>query len=162
MLELREVWDRLKGQAEEAAEWLGVELEEVFVSGVEGVGGGSINGETKKKIVTAVEKTRSLLLTKSLEQHRPRNARQVMGWRQRDKISCSWILAGPGVDTSLTSAEFSEAAAANLCLPSPACKGRIGEVVRGRVRVDKYGDSVQATNVHALRHREEKSTSRLK
>jgi hypothetical protein len=43
--------------------------------------------------------------------------------------------------------EFSEAAAATLSLPSPACKDRIGEVVRGRVKVEKYGDSVQATNV---------------
>ena len=145
--ELREVWDKVKGEAVESADWLGVELQEVFVSAVEGVGGSSINGETKKKIVTAVEKNRSLLLTKSLELHRPRKARQVMGWRQRDKISCSWILAGPGKDTTLTSAEFSEAAAANLCLPSPACSGRIGEVVRGRVVVDQYGDSVQATNV---------------
>ena len=144
---MREVWDRLKGQAEEAAEWLGKDLEEVFVCSVEGVGAGSINGETKKKIVAAVEKTRSLLLTRTLEQHRPRKDRHVQGWKQRDKISCSWILAGPGVDTSLTSAEFCEAAAANLCLPSPACKGRIGEVVRGRVKIDKYGDNVQATNV---------------
>ena len=57
-------------------------MEEVFMSDAEGVGGGSVNGEIKKKIVTAVEKTRSLLLTKSLEQQRPREARQVMGWRQ--------------------------------------------------------------------------------
>ena len=70
-----------------------------------------------------------------------------MGWMQRDRISCLWILAGPGVDTSLTSAEFSEAAAANLCLPSPPCKERIGEAVRGRVKVDMYGDCVQATKV---------------
>ena len=82
------------------------------------------------------------LLTKSLEQQRPRKDRHVMGWRQRDKLF-SWILAGHGVDTSLSSAKFSEAAAANLSLP--ACKDRIGEVVRGRVKVDKYGDSVQAS-----------------
>ena len=34
--------------------------------------------------------------------------------------------------TSLTNAEFSEAAAANLCLPAPACVGREGEVIRGQ------------------------------
>ena len=51
------------------------------------------------------------------------------------------------MDTSLTSAEFSEASASNLSLPSSACRDRIGEVVRGRVKVDKHGDSVQATNV---------------
>ena len=39
---------KLKRQAVEAADWLGANLEDVFVSGVEIVGRGSINGETKK------------------------------------------------------------------------------------------------------------------
>ena len=41
--------------------------------------------------------------------------------------------------------EFSEAAATNLCLPSPACSGRVGETVKGRVQVDAYGDNIQST-----------------
>ena len=52
----------MKGQAELAAEWLGVELEEAFISGMEG-GGGFLNAEAKKKIVVAVVKIRSLILT---------------------------------------------------------------------------------------------------
>lgn len=40
----------------EASEWIGADLEEVFESVVEGVGKGSINGETKRRIVTTVEK----------------------------------------------------------------------------------------------------------
>ena len=40
--ELREVWNKLKGEAVESAEWLGREVEEVFLTGVEGVGGGSV------------------------------------------------------------------------------------------------------------------------
>ena len=51
------------------------------------------------------------------------------------------------MDNSLTNAQFSEAAAANLSLPSPACRGRLGEVIKGRARVDDFGDTVQATNV---------------
>lgn len=60
----------------------------------------------------------------------------------------------PRGDTSLSDAEFSEAAASNLCLPSPACRGR--EVV-----IDEYGDNIQAsvlagdhyrTHHDALRH----------
>ena len=47
----------LKEQTVEAAEWLGADSEEV------GMGGGSVNRATKKKIVLAVEETRSLLLT---------------------------------------------------------------------------------------------------
>ena len=72
------------------------------MTAVEGVGAGSVSGETRRRIVEAREKTRSLLLTKSLEQHRPRKDRHVMGWRQRDNLSSSWILAVPGVDTSLS------------------------------------------------------------
>ena len=65
-----------------------------------------------------------------------------------------WLLTMPRGDTSLSDAEFSEAAASNLCLPSPACRGR--EVV-----IDEYGDNIQAsvlagdhyrTHHDALRH----------
>jgi hypothetical protein len=35
----------------------------------------------------------------------------------------------------------------NLCLSSPACAGRVGEVVRDRVRIDDYGDNIQATSL---------------
>ena len=51
---------------------MGSDLEEVFVPGVLGVGEGSRSGETRRRVVEAMEKTRSLLLTKSLEEHRPR------------------------------------------------------------------------------------------
>ena len=37
-----------------------------------------------------------------------------------------------------------EAAAANLCLPSPACSGRVGEVIRGRSKIDVFGDNIQS------------------
>ena len=57
----------------------------------------------------------------------------------------AWLLAMPGQGTSLSNAEFSEAAASNLCLPSPACRGRVGEPIRGRATIDEYGDNVQAT-----------------
>ena len=73
---------------------------------VEGVGDGSVTGETRKRIVDAMEKTKSLLLFSSLEGHRPRSARHCVAWKQRDKISSSWILALPGVDNSLTNAQI--------------------------------------------------------
>ena len=91
------MWYKLKWQVLEAAEWLRDELEKVFMSGVEGVGGGSVNGETKKKIVVAVEKARFLLLTKSLEQHRPIISKQVLGWKQRQDhlfVDLGWSWSG--------------------------------------------------------------------
>ena len=51
----------------------------------------------------------------------------------------------PGPDTTLTSAEFREAAATNLCLPSPACIGKVGETVRRQKKVDKYRDNIQSS-----------------
>ena len=42
----------------------------------------------------------------------------------------------------MSNAEFAEAMAALLCLPSPACADRIGQTVVGQTKVCKYGDSV--------------------
>ena len=55
----------------------------------------------------------------------------------------AWLLALPAGDTCLSSPVFAEAAAALLCLPSPACADKIGCEVGNR-RVDQYGDQVQA------------------
>ena len=66
-----------------------------------------------------------MLLAKSLEENQPKKDRPVWAWKQRDKISSSWLLALPGPDSSFSNAEFSEAAATNLVLPSPACIGRV-------------------------------------
>ena len=46
---------------------------------------------------------------------------------------------------AITSAEVTEAAALNLCLPSPASNGRVREIFKDRVTMDPYGDHVQAT-----------------
>ena len=44
--------------------------------------------------------------------------------------------------TTFTSAEFAEAVAVHLCIPSPACSTRLGEVMKGRRHVDLFGDEV--------------------
>ena len=50
---------------------------------------------------------------------------------------------------SLSSTEFSEAAAASLFLPSPACKERLGEPIigRGSKIVDEFGDNIQYSSL---------------
>ena len=73
------------------------------------------------EIIQQVEKTRAQILTKALENYQPKKARPAWAWRQRDKMSSAWLQALPGNDNHLSNAEFAEAAAANLCLPSPAC-----------------------------------------
>ena len=115
-MELRRAWDLLTGEARDSAAWLGSDVEHVFTVQLDGVGEGSVSGKTRGEIVSAKEKTRAQLLNKALSLHMP-----------RDKISSSWLLALPGPDSSLSNAEFAEAAATSLCLPSPAYMGRVGE-----------------------------------
>ena len=93
------------------------------------------------------DKTWAKLIVKGLEEHpqQDRTNRPIWSWLQRDKLSSAWLQTLPGPDTKLTSAEFSEAAAAALCLPSPACMEKIGQVIRGRQVVDLFGEAVQST-----------------
>ena len=93
------------------------------------------------------DKTWAKLIVKGLKDHpqQDRTNRPIWSWLQRDKLSSAWLQALPGPDTSLTSAEFSEAAAAALCLPSPACMEKLGQVIRGRQVVDLFGEAVQST-----------------
>ena len=142
--EVQRAWDLLTAEASKSAEWLGIEIEQVFNVPLIGIGDGSVNGNTRTEIVSARERTRVQLLDKALSLHLPKKTRPAWAWRQRDKLSSSWLLALPGPESHLNNAEFSEAAASSLCLPSPACLERLGEVIRNNKKVDQYGDNVQA------------------
>ena len=142
--ELNRAWASLALEARESADWLGIETEHVFTVSLPGLGEGSVDGTTRGDIVTARERTRAKLLSKALDEYTPKKARPAWAWRQRDKISSSWLLALPGPDSSLSNPEFSEAASSNLCLPSPAYVERLGETVKGNKKVDIYGNNVQA------------------
>ena len=145
--EVNNVWRKLQREYLTYKNWIGLDYFESLDSSVEGIGEGSVSGETKGKILECMENARAKALSKALENVRPVSTRAAWAWRQRDKISCAWLLALPGSSTHITNAEFSEAAAANLCLPSPACAERIGEVIRGRVCIDEYGDNIQSTSL---------------
>ena len=106
-----------------------------------------MTGATRGRVVEARENTREKVLDKLLLGVRPRSTRAAWSWRQRDKVSSAWILAIPAPDTMLSNAEFSEVAANHLCLPSPACRGMVGEPIKNGVVVDQYGDNIQATSI---------------
>ena len=146
-VELRRSWNRIQLEARQSATWLGEEVPGVLDTPIEGVGEGSIDGSTRGKVTQAVEGMRAKVLEKALALVRPKTTRAAWAWRQRDKVSSAWLLAIPGPDTTLTCPEFAEAAAANLCLPSPACVGRVGETVKGQIKVDIHGDNIQSTQL---------------
>ena len=92
---------------------------------VEGIGEGSVSGETRGRITDCREDTRARILIKTLSELVPPSNRAPMSWKQRDKVLSAWLLALLGLDTKLGNAEFAEAAANSLCLPSPVCEGRV-------------------------------------
>ena len=145
--ELRAAWESLQLEAMEAALYLGIELEGPLVKTVVAAGSSSERageGSIRQELTEQRAKVRGQVLLKALQHHAERTARPVWSWPGRDKLSSAWLLCLPGPDTSFSSAEFGEAFAALLCLPSPACQPRLGEPVpgRGRVRVCRWGDSV--------------------
>ena len=146
-LELKNVWKTLQKEERQTATWLGRDMHENLSVQVECVGSNSCDGSTRGKISEERDMSWSNLISKSLEVHpnQHRTNRPIWAWLQRDKLSSSWLQALPGPDASLSSAEFSEAAAAALCLPSPACMERLGTIIRGRQVVDPFGETVQST-----------------
>ena len=145
--ELQSAWQRLKEEEVRVAGWLGREVQECFSADAEGVGGESCDGSTRGRLTEARDQTRARLLKKGLEviPNQGRANRPIWVWLQRDKMSSAWTQALPGPDSSLTSAEFTEACAAALALPSPACAEKLGQTVKGQLVVDLYGDVVQST-----------------
>ena len=57
--ELRTIWERIQNEARISAEWLGEEIPGVLNVAVEGIGDGSVSGDTRGKVVEAIENTRS-------------------------------------------------------------------------------------------------------
>ena len=84
------------------------------------------------------------VLARALEQHNVQDSREALGWPQRDKLSCQWLLNLPGHNSTLSPDEFSQTFSVILCLSSPACADplRLGQRV-GRRTLDKYGDNVK-------------------
>ena len=143
--EINRLWAALRLEATQAALWLDAEVPKALACETVGIGYGCVTGETRGRVVEARENTRAKVLEKILTNIRPKSTRAAWAWRQRDKISSAWVLALPSADTALSNAEFAEAAASSLCLPSPACQGRVGEPIKGQMKIDEYGDAVQAT-----------------
>ena len=129
--ELARVWGRIRVEVAQCCNFLGEELPLVMATTTIGIGEGSVSGATRGRVVEARENVRAKVLDKLLLEVRPRSTREAWSWRQRDKVSLAWILAILAPDTMLTNAEFSEAAANHLCLPSPACRGMEGEPNKG-------------------------------
>ena len=126
--------DSLQVEARECSRYLGQDLEGHLAAPAEGVGGGSVDGSTRRLLVQQREELRGGVLQEALQKLEDSTQRPVRAWLNRDKLSTSWLQCLPGPD-GLNSLAFTEALALILCMPSPSCKDRVGATV-GRRTVD--------------------------
>ena len=64
--EMIRVWDGLQQEKQQVFRWLGGEEPKVLACGVEGIGDGSVSGETRRRLTEARENWRAKVLTKKL------------------------------------------------------------------------------------------------
>ena len=143
--EFLQAWGNMRLEAQECSNYLGKELVGELAPICRRSGGDKTDGSTRSAIVQQSEGLRHEVLTLALSRHADRQARPVTVFQNFDKTSGAWLLSLPGPETGLSSAVFSEAMAAHLCLPSPAVTagGWVGKnTVRGGAVVDKFGDAI--------------------
>jgi hypothetical protein len=145
--EFQEAWGSLAGEAAGIYAYLGEVPTGPLAAPLERVGGGSVDGSTRTKVVQQLEGLRHRLLAQALARHPDRDARPVTAFPNiaDDKCAGSWLLATPSPDLALPKATFREAMSAHLCLPSPALRegGWVGRPVGTKgATIDRYGDSV--------------------
>jgi hypothetical protein len=141
--EFKRCWGRMRLEAAQSAQWLDEELEGPLAVDAHSAGEGSTSGGTRRIVMEQLEVTRHKLLTKALQLYHDQGARPCWSWPDRDKQTTAWLLTLTG----LTGPEFSEATAAQLCLPSPACSSRVGEKVRGAKSIDLFGDNIRSAKL---------------
>ena len=144
-------WEEMEAEATATWAYLEEEPSGVLMARLDEVGGGSVDGSTRTKIVQQREGMRHQLFTMALKRHPDRQARPVTAFPNiaEDKCAGSWLLATPSPDLSLSARVFREAFSAHLSLASPELRdgGWVGKPVgtRGEV-VDKFGDTVMCSN----------------
>ena len=144
--ELARAWEVIQGEATEACQYLGKELEGRLAERLEGLGAGSTKGATRKELSREREELRKEVFDRALTLHIDQRARGVSSWKERDKLTTAFLLSTPGPHTALSSPVFAEAVATLLSMPSRVCADRLGEKV-GNSRVDMYGEAIIAANL---------------
>ena len=142
--ELLQSWKVLQTEAIQCSTYLCQELQEPLSSKVEGLGNGSDDGSTRSELVQQREELRGAVLKEALSRMKGQRKRPVLAWLNRDKLTTSWLQCLPGPN-GLSNQAFPEAMALVLCMPSPACKNRIGAKIARDKTVDPYGDNIMST-----------------
>ena len=133
--ELRWCHQQLRDEVEEAMVYLErAEEEGVLSVPLEGLGEGCTSGYTRKLLSRAREELRLEVFQQAVVLQHDQRARGISTWKERDKLTTSFLLSTPGPHSSLPSMVFREALAT-----SRACGDRLGEVI-GKTKVDMFGE----------------------
>ena len=143
--EFSSAWDILKHEAYQCSVYLGEDIKGSLAVDASAAGQGATDGSTRRKITAEREELRGAVINESIARMPTNKTRAVTAWRNRDKLSSSWLSCLPGPD-GLSSQAFAEAMSLILCMPSPACKNRVGCTV-GKKAVDIFGDNIMAASL---------------
>ena len=145
-VEFQHSWNSLKEEVDQCYTFLNKDNElNPLKDSAEGAGKGREDGGTRRAIVQHREEVREAVLRETLSRQQRSNNRHLLAWTNRDKLSTAWLQCLPGPE-GFSNAEFSEAMALVLCMPSPSCKERVGEKV-GKAVVDKFGDNIMSQHL---------------
>ena len=139
--ELARLWEKQQTMVQECCNFMEEEFEGPFATPAEGIGDGSEDGSTRKRLCEKKEQLLGRVLKRGLLLHPDQTTGPVSSWKERDKLSTAFLLSLPGPHYGIPSDMFSEALATLLCAPSPACSARLGLTI-GRSRVDLFGYKV--------------------
>ena len=139
--EFRMAWETLQKEAIQCCEYLGMDISGPLSISTEGAGEGSVDGSTRKLAIDQLEELRGAVAQHAMSL-KDQSSRQVKSFQNRDKLTTAWLQCLPGPE-GMGNSTFSEAMALVLCLPSPACKNRVGQKIKNKT-VDIYGDNIMS------------------
>lgn len=141
-------WSEMREEEQLRSDFLGVELEGPLVIPARSAGEGNVTGKTRGELWSHKEAAVAKCLEKAMRCYPDQEARPVIVLPEKDKLSTGWLLALPGPDTTLDSAEFSQAMETLLFLPCSAVKHLVGQKLPGSNGVcDPFGDKIAAARM---------------
>ena len=110
-VEFQRAWGAVAGEARNIWNYLGLEPSGILADTVEGMGGSSVDGSSRTKMVQQLEGLRHLMIGKGLKAHPEREARPVTVFQNvsDDKCAGSWLLSIPAQGNTLSTKVFREA-----------------------------------------------------
>ena len=94
--ELARLWEKQQTMVQECCNFMEEEFEGPFATPAEGIGDGSEDGSTRKRLCEKKEQLLGRVLKRGLLLHPDQTTGPVSSWKERDKLSTAFLLSLPG------------------------------------------------------------------